>query len=73
MQLITSDNQSVIQEKQIETTIRTYPQMRGSTVQQQRASSGIQPASGQYMQPEYAQPIPTQGGNGRPVKAVYPD
>ncbi len=72
MQLTTSDNQSVIQEKQIETTIRTFPQMRGSTVEHQHRNSEIQPASGTTMQPEYAQPIPTQGSGGRAVRAVYP-
>ena len=73
MQLTTSDNQNVIQEKQIETTIRTFPQMRGATVEHQPRNSGIQPASGTMTQPEYAQPIPTQGSSGRAVRAVYPE
>jgi len=73
MQLTTSDNQSVIQEKQIETTIRTFPQKHGSTVEYQRRESDIQPASGLMNQPEYAQPIPTQGPGGRAVRAIYPD
>lgn len=73
MQLTTSDNQNVIQEKQIETTIRTFPQMRGSTVEHQQYKSEIQPASGAITQPEYAQPIPTQAPSGRAVRAVYPE
>jgi len=73
MQLTTSDNQKVIQEKQIETTIRTFPQMRGSTVEHQQRQSDIQPASGSMTQPEYAQPIPTQAPGGRAVRAVYPE
>ncbi len=73
MQLITSDNQSVIQEKQIETTIRTFPQIHGSTVEHQQRKSEIQPASGSMTQPEFAQPIPTQVPSGRAVRAVYPE
>jgi hypothetical protein len=73
MQLTTSDNQNVIQEKQIETTIRTFPQMHGSTVEHQQRKSEIQPASGSMSQPEYAQPIPTQAPGGRAVRAVYPE
>lgn len=73
MQLTTSDNQSVIQEKQIETTIRTFPQQHGSTVEHQPRKSDVQPASGSMNQPEYAQPIPTQGPGGHAVRAVYPE
>ena len=73
MQLTTPDNQNVIQEKQIETTIRTFPQMRGSTVEHQQYKPGIQPASGSMTEPEYAQPIPTQAPIGRAVRAVYPE
>ncbi len=73
MQLTTSDNQNVIQEKQIETTIRTFPQKHGSTVEHQPRQSHIQPASGTMTPPEYAQPIPTQGSSGRAVRAVYPE
>lgn len=73
MQLTTSDNQRVIQEKQIETKIRTFPEMRGSTVERHQPNYGIQRASGTTTQGEDAQPIPTQGGNTLPVRAVYPD
>lgn len=73
MQLTTSDNQNVIQEKQIETTIRTFPQMHGSTVEHQSRNSDIQPASGSMHQSEYVQPIPTQGPGSRAVRAVYPE
>lgn len=73
MQLTTSDNQNVIQEKQIETTIRTFPQMHGSTVEHQSRKSDIQPASGSMNQSEYVQPIPTQGQSNRAVRAVYPE
>ena len=73
MQLTTSDNQRVIQEKQIETTIRSYPEMRGSTVGVQPQKSGLQQASGISTKSDFAQPIPTQSGNSRPVRAVYPN
>ena len=73
MQLTTSDNKNVIQEKQIETTIRTFPQKHGSTVEHQQPDSGIQRASGTTPQSNPIQPIPTQGGNGRAVRAVYPE
>lgn len=73
MQLTTSDNQQVIQEKQIETTIRSFPEMRGVTVGVQPPESNIQQASGMRIQSDAVQPIPTQSDNGRPVRAVYPD
>lgn len=73
MQLITSDNQSVIQEKQIATTVRAFPEMRGLSVDVPQTNSGIQPAGGTRTQQEFVQPIPTQGNNAGPVRAVYPD
>ncbi len=73
MQLTTSDNQRVIQEKQIETTIRSYPEMRGSTVGVQPQNSGLQQAGGIRTQSDFVQPIPTQSDNSRPVRAVYPN
>jgi len=73
MQLTTSDNQTVIQEKQIETTVRAFPEMRGVTVGMPQPSSGIQPAGGFREQRGYAQPIPTQRGAAQPVHAAYPD
>ncbi|MBC7968433.1 MAG: hypothetical protein H7Z17_21215 [Fuerstia sp.] len=73
MQLTTSDSQKVIQEKQIETTIKSFPEMRGVTVGVQPPDSAIQQASGLRTQPDLVQPIPTQSGNSRPVRANYPD
>ncbi len=73
MQLTTSDNQRVIQEKQIETTIRSYPEMRGSTVGVQPQNSGLQQAGGIRTQSDFVQPISTQSDNSRPVRAVYPN
>ena len=73
MQLTTSDNQQVIQEKQIETTIKSFPEMRGVTVGVQPPNTGIQQVSGLRTQPDSVQPIPTQSGNTLPVRAVYPD
>ncbi len=73
MQLTTSDNQSVIQEKQIETTVRAFPEMRGVTVGVPKPSATIQPAGGFRTEPGYAQPIPTQSGAAQPARAVYPD
>ncbi|MBC7967086.1 MAG: hypothetical protein H7Z17_14315, partial [Fuerstia sp.] len=46
MQLTTSDNQKVIQEKQIETTIKSFPEMRGVTAGVQPPESAIQQTSG---------------------------
>ena len=73
MQVTTSDNQQVIQEKQIETTIKSFPEMRGVTVGAQPPDSGIQQVGGLRTQSETVQQIPTQGGSSRPVRAVYPE
>lgn len=73
MQLTTSDNQQVIQEKQIETTIKSFPEMRGVTVGVQPPNTGIQQVSGLRTQPDSVQPIPTQSRNTAPVQAVYPN
>ena len=73
MQLTTSDNQQVIQEKQIETTIRSFPEMRGVTVGVQPPEPDIQQVRGIQAQSDSAQPIPAQSDNGRPVRAVYPN
>ncbi len=73
MQLTTSDNQKVIQEKQIETTIKSYPEMRGVTVGVQPPDSAIQQASGIRTQSDSVQPIPAHSGNNGPVRAVYPN
>ena len=73
MQLTTADNQSVIQEKQIQTTIRSYPEMRGVTVGVEQRNTGIQPAGAVSPQRDAIQQIPTQSGGSRPVRAVYPN
>jgi len=73
MQLTTSDNQQVIQEKQIETTIRSFPEMRGVTVGVQPQESDIQQVGGIRTQSDSVQPIPAQSGNSLPVRAVYPN
>ena len=73
MQLTTSDNQSVIQEKLIETTVRAFPEVRGVTVGVSQPSSSIQPASAIRSQQDDVQPIPTQSSETRPARAVYPD
>ena len=73
MQLTTADNQQVIQEKQIQTTIRSYPETRGTTVNAERRNTGIQPVGAVRTPGDSAQRIPAQAGSGRPVHAVYPD
>lgn len=73
MQLTTSDNQKVMQDKQIVTTIRSFPEMRGVTVGVPRQQSAIQPASAIGPPAGAVQQIPTQSGNSRPVRALYPN
>ena len=73
MQLTTSDNQQVIQDKQIETTIRSYPEMRGISVRVQPPESDIQQVGGIRTQSDSVQPFPVQSGNSRTVRAVYPN
>ena len=73
MQLTTSDNQQVIQEKQIETTIRSFPEMRGISVRVQPPESDIQQVGGIRTQSDSVQPFPVQSGNSRTVRAVYPN
>ncbi|MDA1230100.1 MAG: DUF6263 family protein [Planctomycetota bacterium] len=73
MQVMTSDNQSVIQEKQIETTIRAFPEMRGKTVGTTRRDAVVQPAVAFGTPSGNVQSIPTQGSTGQAVRAVYPN
>jgi len=47
--------------------------MRGSAVGVQPQNSGLQQAGGISTQSDFVQPIPTQSGNSRPVRAVYPN
>ena len=73
MQVTTSDNQQVIQEKQIETTIRAFPEMRSVSGDAQPPEFGIQQVGGMQTQSDSVQPISTQSGNSRTVQAVYPN
>lgn len=73
MQLTTSDNQQVIQEKHIETTIRSFPEMRGVTVGVEPPVSNVQQVGGIRTQSDAVDPIPVQDDNTRPVRAVYPN
>jgi len=73
MQLTTADNQSVIQEKQIQTTIRSYPETRGTTVNAEHRNTGIQPVGAVRTQGNLPQQNPAHAGSGRPVHAVYPN
>ena len=73
MQLTTLDNQQVIQEKHIETTIRSFPEMRGVTVGVQPPVSNVQQVGGIRTQSDAVDPIPVQDDNTRPVRAVYPN
>jgi Family of unknown function (DUF6263) len=72
MTLTTADNQKVVQEKQIVTMIRTFPETRGSVVEHQ-PDSRIRPASGERLNNRAAQQIPTTATPGAAVQAVYPD
>ena len=73
MQVTTSDNRQVIQEKQIETTIRAFPEMRSVSGDAQPPEFGVQQVGGMQTQSDSVQPISTQSGNSRPVQAVYPN
>ena len=73
MQLTTLDNQQVIQEKHIETTIRSFPEMRGVTVGVQPPVPNVQQVGGIRTQSDAVDPIPVQDDNTRPVRAVYPN
>jgi len=72
MRVTTSDQQEVVQEKQIVTTIRAFPETRGAVVNQAPVS-GIQQVSG------FGQPVSSGDVNTMPpvkvraVRAVYPE
>ncbi len=72
MNVMTSDQQEVIQEKQIITTVRAFPEVRGSVVGTAQPS-GVQRVSGLQNEPNRASQIPTNSGASRSVQAVYPD
>ena len=77
MQVTTSDQQVVTQDKTIITTIRTFPEVRGP-VAGSPATSSIQRVSG-TSDPGYPDPLPLGGLNSsqqtprRAVRAVYPE
>ena len=73
MQVTTSDNRQVIQEKQIETTIRAFPEMRSVSGDAQPPEFGVQQVGGMQTQSDSVQPISTQSGSSRPAQAVYPN
>ena len=72
MKLTTSDNQEVTQEKQILTTIRAFPEARGSVVGSSRPPQ-IRQASGSSREPGRVSDIPPNGGASQAVRAAYPD
>lgn len=69
----TEDNQEVLQEKEILTTIRAFPEVRGPVVQQSPGNRQVTPASG-IVQPDSrtVTPIPTNDESSSAVQAVYP-
>ncbi len=69
--ILTPDQQEIAQEKQIITTIRAFPEMRGPVVKE-NSRNGVVPVSGQGTG-KFAKPIPTGSAPGEPVEAVYPD
>ena len=72
MKIVTPDQREIVQEKQIVTTIRAFPEMR-RPVAGQRENSGVRQASGDSSTGKYARPIPTSSVPGEPVEAIYPD
>lgn len=73
MKILTPDQREIMQEKQIVTTIRAFPEMRGGPVAGGKAGSAIRQASGNATKSKSVQPIPTSSAPGEPVEAVYPD
>ncbi|MBL8812193.1 MAG: hypothetical protein JNM43_18660 [Planctomycetaceae bacterium] len=69
----TEDNHEVVQEKEILTTIRAFPEVRGPVVRQAPAVRNIAPASGSVTpDSRFATPIPTNDESSTAVRAVYP-
>lgn len=69
----TEDNQEVVQEKEILTTIRAFPEVRGPVVKNPPHRSSIAPASGTLdSTSRSATRIPTNDDSSAPVRAVYP-
>lgn len=72
MKIVTPDQREIVQEKQIVTTIRAFPEMR-RPVADQNGGTGIRQASGTSRKSTGARPIPTSSAPGAPVEAIYPD
>lgn len=72
MKITTSDQQEVVQEKQITTTVRAFPEVRGSVVGATRQAP-IQKTSGSGLNADSASQIPTSTNPSPGVQAVYPD
>ena len=72
MKLTTSDNQEVTQEKQIVTTIRSFPETRGSVTGISQPPQ-IRQAGGTSNEPGRASFIPPNGGASSAVQAAYPN
>ncbi len=72
MKLTTSDNQEVTQEKQIFTTIRSFPEARGSVTRISQPPQ-IRQAGGTFNHPGRASLIPSNGEASQAVRAAYPD
>jgi hypothetical protein len=69
----TEDSQEVVQEKEILTTIRAFPEVRGPVVKNAPRRSNIAPASGiQDSNSRSAAHIPTNDESSVPARAVYP-
>ncbi len=69
----TEDNQEVVQEKEILTTIRAFPEVRGPVVENPARRTNIAPASGTLDSTSgSATRIPTNNDSSAPVRAVYP-
>jgi hypothetical protein len=72
MKIVTPDQQEIQQEKQIITSIRTFPEMRSKDARG-NGGSAIRRVSGTSSNGRGAKPIPTSSAPGEPVEAVYPD
>jgi hypothetical protein len=72
MKVTTSDQQEVVQDKTIVTTIRAFPERRGPVAAFQQPS-GIQQVSGTQQAPQNYAPVQQPVGSSRAVRAVYPE
>lgn len=73
MKMTTPDDNEVVQEKSILTTIRSFPEMRGSVAEGRRNADRVRPVSASENESGRASPIPTTPPPGQPVRAVYPE